>query len=93
MPMQKSGLNNALMVWEIYHGMKTASTMVIFIRKKPKSFIPFREVVSTATEAPLAMLPNMVSSPACILKTFALPLATLVPPRAVLLFRALFTHQ
>ena len=43
--------------------INTANTNVIFIKKKPKSFIPFSKAVSIVLNVLNAMLPNRVQSP------------------------------
>ena len=59
--------------------IKTANTKVIFIKKKPKSLMPFSKVVSTDADALCAILPKIVSLPVAITNAFAVPLTTLLP--------------
>ena len=59
--------------------MKAARTNVIFIRKKPKSLIPFSKEVSITFEALCAIVPKIVLFPVCMTNAFALPLTIFVP--------------
>ena len=66
----------------VTHGVDNAlyyTSSVIFIKKKPKSLMPFSKLVSLRADTLCTMLPKIVLFPVFITSAFAVPLTTFVP--------------